>query len=125
MSVINKIMESAMSDVDVLRRLDADNDNFALFREVDFHFRCPDKAKAELVAEFLTDFQFGQAQVSKHEANENDPSANEAGEYCVDLVISMPVTQNIISCVSGFMVCIAELYDIEFDGWGCCAVQDD
>ncbi|EIA1305155.1 ribonuclease E inhibitor RraB, partial [Vibrio vulnificus] len=59
MSIVNKIIESAESDVDVLRRLDAEGDNFSLFREVDFHFKCPDSHTADVVAGFINDFQFG------------------------------------------------------------------
>ena len=35
------------------------------------------------------------------------------------LVINMPVTQNVINSVSGLMTCIAAIYDLEYDGWGC------
>ncbi|AXB33238.1 ribonuclease E inhibitor RraB [Vibrio campbellii] len=108
MSIVNKIIESAESDVDVLRRLDAEGDNFSLFREVDFHFKCPDPDKADVVAGFINDFQFG---VAEHVVQD--------GLHYVDVKITMPVNQNIVSCVSGFMVCVAELYKVEFDGWGC------
>ena len=110
MSVIQKIMDGAESDTDVLRRLDEQGDDFSKPREVDFHFKCPSEEKAETVAGFLDDFQFGSARV-----------INEEGSYAVQVLIAMPVTQNVALCVSGFMTCIAELYEVEFDGWGCIA----
>jgi hypothetical protein len=110
MSVIGKLMDSAASDIDVLRSLDGSGDDFSKFRNVDFLFRCPDKDKAELVAGFINDYQFGQAVPS-----------SESGENTILVTINMPVEQNIILSVSGFMTCLAELYGLEFDGWGCVA----
>jgi hypothetical protein len=110
MSVIAKLMEATETDTDVLRSLDSNNDDFSKFREVDFTFKCESKDKADTVAEFLDDYQYGRTKVLL-----------EDGQYMVQLLIDMPVTQNIILCVSGFMTCIAELYSVEVDGWGCMA----
>ncbi len=74
-------MESAEGDIDVLQRLDADGDDFSQFREVDFHFKCPTAEKAELVADFINDFNFGNA-----EAVETDDA------HFVNVVITMPAS---------------------------------
>lgn len=103
-------MEATEADTDVLRRLDADGDDFNKVREVDFTFKCATQDKAETVAGFLDDFQYGKASVIV-----------EDNEFIVQLLINMPVTQNVLLCVSGFMTCIAELYGVEIDGWGCVA----
>ena len=103
-------MEATEVDTDVLRSLDSNGDDFSQFREVDFTFKCSSQEKAETVAGFLDDFQYGKASVLKEE-----------NEYMVQVLINMPVAQNIILCVSGFMTCIAELYGVEVDGWGCIA----
>ena len=110
MSVIGKLIDSAVADVDVLRSLDRNGDDFSKFRDVEFFFRCPDQEKADLVAGFINEYQFGQA-VPNH----------EDGESTILVTINMPVEQHIILSVSGFMTCIAELYGIELDGWGCVA----
>jgi len=110
MSVISKLMEASEADTDVLRRLDSDGDDFSKFREVDFTFKCESEEKADTVADFLRDYQYGKTSVLL----ENE-------QYFVQVLIDMPVTQNIMLCVSGFMVCIAELYNVEVDGWGCIA----
>ncbi|MBB1328416.1 ribonuclease E inhibitor RraB [Pseudoalteromonas sp. SR43-7] len=110
MSVISKLMEATEADTDVLRSLDSNNDDFSKFREVDFTFKCESKDKADTIAGFLDDYQYGRANV-----------ITEDDQYMVQLLIEMPVTQNIILCVSGFMTCLAELYNVEVDGWGCIA----
>ncbi len=113
MSVIQKIMESSETDTDVLRRLDSEGDNFTAVREVDFTFICPDMNKAEVVAGFLGDYQFGRSEI-----------INEQDQWEVLVQIDMPVTQNVLLSISAFMTCIAELYGVEYDGWGCVAQND-
>ena len=110
MSVVEKLMDGAIADVDVLRSLDAQGDRFDTPRDVDFLLRAPNREKAELVAGFINEYQYGVAK----------PLHDEGGDS-IQVVINMPVTQNLILSVSGFMTCIAAIYDLEFDGWGCVA----
>lgn len=110
MSVVTKLMDGAVADVDVLRSLDGQGDDFKIPRDVDFLLRAPNREKAELVARFINEHQYGIAQ-SLHDEN---------GDR-IAVVIHMPITQNVILSVSGFMTCIAALYGLEFDGWGCVA----
>lgn len=110
MSVVEKLMDGAVADFDVLRSLDGQGDEFALARDVDFLLRAPNREKAELVAQFINEYQYGAA----------TPFHDENGDS-VQVVINMPVTQNVILSVSGFMTCLAAIYGLEFDGWGCVA----
>ena len=114
MSVISKLMEATEVDTGVLRSLDSNGDDFGKFREVDFTIKCDSREKAETIAGFLDDYQYGKASV-----------IDEDGESYVQLLIDMPVTQNILLCVSGFITCIAELYGAEVDGWGCIAQNEN
>jgi hypothetical protein len=108
MSVLKKLVDGAIVDVGVLRSLDEQGDDFTKFRDVDFLLRCPTQEKAELVAAFINEYQFGQASVFE-----------EDEKPCVQVIINMPVTRNVILSVSGFMACIATMYELDFDGWGC------
>ncbi len=110
MSVVEKLMDGAVADIDVLRSLDGQGDVFTLARDVDFLLRAPNREKAELVAQFINEYQYGAS----------TPLHDENGDS-VQVVINMPVTQNVILSVSGFMTCLAAIYDLEFDGWGCVA----
>jgi hypothetical protein len=40
------------------------------------------------------------------------------GEFRVVATIDMPVEQQEILCVSGFMRCVAALFSVSYDGWG-------
>jgi hypothetical protein len=108
MSVIGKLIETAASDTDLLRSLDAQGDDFAIPRDVDFLLRAPSKEKSEIAASFINECQFGVAT-----AQESD------GEHSVLVVVHMPIQQHVILSVSGFMGCICELYGLDYDGWGC------
>lgn len=112
MSIIEKLMDSAVADTDVLRRLDESGDRFEVFREVDFIISAKDQNKAETIVDFINDYHYGKAKLSD-EANE------------VIVVIKMPVTQAVILCVSGFLNCVAELFDAELEGWGCIAQSEE
>lgn len=110
MAAIEKLMDSAEADINVLRALDQQGDIFSAHRQVNFLLRAESRDKAQLVAGFINDYQFGVAT-----ANEDETG------HSIQVIINMPVEQNIILSVSGFMTCIAELYGLEYDGWGCSA----
>ncbi len=108
MSILEKLMDSAIADTDVLRRLDQEGDNFEIFRDVDFVIVAKNPDKASVIRDFINDHYFGQASL------EDDPCE-------VRVVVHMSVTQSVILSVSGFMNCVAELFDAELEGWGCIA----
>lgn len=108
MSVVEDLMATAEADVDLLRSLDAKGDNFAVQRDVDFSFHAPTAEKAELIRDFINEYQYGVASV-----HEDD------GVHRIQVVVNMPIQQHIIGAVSGFMVCVAHLYELEYLGWGC------
>ncbi len=110
MKVVQDLIDGAISDVDVLRSLDAQGDDFSKFREVDFLILAPSQEKAEIICGFINDYRYGHAstQVSN-------------GSHQVRVLVQMPVTQSVVSCVAGFMTCVAHLYGGSLDGWGCVA----
>ena len=110
MAVIEKLMESVEADINVLHALDRQGDRFSISRPVDFLLRAESREKAVLVAGFINDYQSG---IAKANEDENGHS--------IQVLTNTPVEQNVILSISGFMLCIAELYGLEYDGWGCTA----
>ena len=113
MSFISELMNIAAADTDVLRSLDEEGDDFSIPRDVDFLLRAADKDKAELVCGYVNDYSYGNAKVQETE-----------DAYSVAVVIHMPVTQHVILSVSGFIATICQLYQLEYDGWGCVAQKN-
>ena len=108
MKVVDELMQTAAADVELLRKLDSQGDQFGVFRDVEFLLRAPTAEKASTVASFINEHQYGVATPQDLEAS---PS--------VLVVVHMPIQQHILQSVSGFMVCISQLFGLEYDGWGC------
>ncbi|MBB5211507.1 ribonuclease E inhibitor RraB [Microbulbifer hydrolyticus] len=111
MAIIDKLMDGSESDIQVLRSLDAQGDNFSTFRDVDFLIEAPSKEKAGLICGFINDYNYGTASVL----------AEHDGLHRVQVIIHMPINQHIISSTAGFMLCVASLFDGTLNGWGCVA----
>jgi hypothetical protein len=109
--MIEKLMDGAEADVNVLQSLNEQGDNFSSFRDVDFLIEAPNEDKAELICGFINDFSYGSASL----AGEVD------GLFRVQVIINMPVNQAIVSSIAGFMSCVASLFDGDLNGWGCVA----
>ena len=106
-TVFDLLHENAVADTDLLRKKDALGDVFFMPRDVDFAFKTPEEENANYLCEYINGKSFGKAQVRKGD-----------GLYWVICIIHMPITQNVICAVSGFMVCLSRLFLVEYDGWG-------
>ncbi|WP_269504034.1 hypothetical protein [Burkholderia sp. IMCC1007] len=65
MSTIANLMNTAIVDVELLRTLDANGDDFGIPRDVEFLMRGPSAEKASIVAGFIDDYQYGRATVDQ------------------------------------------------------------
>ena len=83
-------------------------DTFTIAREVDFAFETKDKQRANDFADFVNGKSYGNAVVRKV-TDDN---------FQVLVLITMPIAQPLIGCVSGFMLCLSRLFHIEYLGWG-------
>ena len=108
MNMFELLHQTAVADTDLLRKNDKMGDIFTIAREVDFAFETADRERADDFAEFLNGKSYGKATVRK--ITDND--------FRVIVLITMPITQHVIGCVSGFMLCLSRLFQIEYLGWG-------
>jgi len=106
-STVRLLLETAKADTDLLMAKDSHGDVFTIPRQVDFLFRAPTAEKAKLVASFINDNRYGEATASSDDHG-----------HRVQVLITMPITQNVICSVSGLMACISKLFEIDYDGWG-------
>ena len=65
-----------------------------------------DAEKAHIVCNFINDNRYGNARLEQAD-----------DQYHVAVQIRMPTQQNILCSVSALMVCIARIFDVEYDGW--------
>jgi len=107
-SVVEALLDNAYQDSQLLEVNDQKGDIFSTPRDVKFILYAKDKAKSELVSNFINDNCYGDASFSEHE-----------GKFCIIVVVHMPINQNILNSISGLMTCIVSIYDLDYDGWGC------
>lgn len=108
MNMFELLHQAALADTDLLRKNDAMGDIFTIAREVDFAFETEDEQRADDFAEFVNGKSYGKAAVRK--ITDDD--------FQVLVLITMPITQQLIGCISGFMLCLSRLFQIEYLGWG-------
>jgi len=114
MHIIDKLLNSAYQDSELLKQRNEMGDVFNAFRDVDFCIDAPDQEKADIVCSFINDNRYGEARVE--EADDN---------YRVITVTNTPVSQPIISALSANMVSIADIFGCEFNGWGAVIVSEN
>lgn len=106
--VVAALLDNAYQDTQLLISNDQHGDILSEFREVDFTLYSKNKEMGELIVSFINDNNYGKASYEEIEQS-----------HRITVVINMPATQNLICSVSGLMVCLAALYDLEYGGWGC------
>jgi len=107
MSLVDTLLTTAYEDTQLLIKNDGLGDIFSTPRDVDFILNCPSREKAETVSSFVSDNQYGVPTI------EGDDSSLR---LCI--TVFMPITQQVLCSVSGFMACLAKLFSLEYDGWG-------
>ena len=107
--MLDLLRDNAIADTDLLRQNDRLGDIFTVAREVDFAFETGDRRRGDDFAEFVNGKNYGVAAVSEL----------EEGRFRVLVLITMPITQHLIGCISGFMLCLSRLFQIDYLGWGC------
>ena len=114
MHIIDKLLNSAYQDSELLKQRNEMGDVFNAFRDVDFCIDAPSQDQADTVCSFINDNRYGEARVEGTDGN-----------YRVITITNTPVTQSIISALSANMVSIAELFGCEFNGWGAVVISEN
>jgi hypothetical protein len=111
MSVVKLLIDTAVEDSNLLVKNQELGDRPEIPRDVDFVLYAKDEEKAKLVASFVTDYRYGRPAVQQVE---------HRGVVSWRLVITIhtPTTENIVMTLSAFMVCLSQLYHLDYDGWG-------
>jgi hypothetical protein len=113
MSLVESLLDNADSDRDLLRKNEAIGDIASIPRDLDFVLYAKNQKKAELVCSFVHDNSYGR---SFYQAVPENPARSQ---HRIIVQVFMPTTEHAVCAVSGLMVCLAKLYDLEYDGWGC------
>jgi hypothetical protein len=107
MAIVDTLLKTAFEDTQLLLKNNSLGNQFSIPRDVDFTLVAPDEAKATTVCQFINDNQYGVARVE-----------NTAGQIRIVVAIHMPIEQHILCSVSGLMASIAEIFGLQYSGWG-------
>ena len=112
MSVVELLLENAVEDNHLLMKMQGLGDRLDCARDLDFVLYAKDEKRAKLVASFVKDNRYGKPSVRR---------IKHAGEIAWRLlvVIHAPATEHVVHTLSAFMTCLAGIYDLEYEGWGC------
>jgi len=104
-------METAVEDSKLLFKNQELGDQPEIPRDIDFLLYAKTEERAKLVAGFITDYRYGCTVVKRTE---------HQGEILWSLLVTIhtPATENVVMTLSAFMVCLSQLYDLDYDGWG-------
>jgi len=111
MSVVKLLMDTAVEDSKLLVKNQEMGDRPEIPRDVDFVLYAKDEEKAKLVASFITDYRYGKPAVERVEHR-------GVVSWRLLVTIHTPTTENVVMTLSAFMVCLSQLYDLDYDGWG-------
>jgi len=111
MSVVKLLMDTAVEDSKLLAKNQELGDRPEIPRDVDFVLYAKDEEKAKLVAGFISDYRYGRTTVERVEHR-------GVVSWRLLVTIHTPTTENLVMTLSAFMVCLSQLYDLDYDGWG-------
>jgi hypothetical protein len=81
-------------------------------RDIDFVLYAKNEERVNLVASFVTDYRYGKPTVQRVERH-------GAVSWQLQITIHSPATENVVMTLSAFMVCLSQVYGLDYDGWGC------
>ena len=105
--IIDCLLDNAYQDTQVLLVNEKEGDQFAVPRYVEFVFRTPDKSKAETVSSFIADNRYADSTAIVQDGDHSE----------LRVRVHMPLRQPVLCSVSALMACLAQIFDIEYDGW--------
>jgi hypothetical protein len=111
MNIAKLLMDTAVEDSRVLVKNQELGDRAEIPRDIDFVLYARNEERAKLVAKFIMDYRYGRPTIRHMERD---------GADAWELLISIhaPTTENVVMTLSAFMVCLSQLYDLDYDGWG-------
>ncbi len=114
MHIVERLLETAYQDTQLLEKRKAMGDILSLFHTVDFCLGTDDGKQANTVCSFISDNQYGTAHVEENE-----------GAFRIITIVETPITESIICSLSANMVSLSYMFNVDYIGWGSCIETGD
>ncbi len=110
MGTVERLMDAAVADNELLVKNQELGDDAQIARDIEFHFYAQDEERAKLVASFVSDCRYGRPSISRTEHH-------GTVAWRLSVAINTLMTENLVMTLSAFVVCLSQLYGLEYDGW--------
>ena len=112
MKLVDTLLNTSEADCDLLRKNLTLGDDPELPRDIDFTLHAKTEERAQLICDFVTDNHYGRPSYQRFDHDDGSVL------WTLSIVIHSPTTEHVICTLSAFMACLAQLYDLDYDGWG-------
>lgn len=106
MTLVTSLADEASMDIELLKAIKSQGDNWSIARNLEFMMETKSKNNAEKAASFIQNNQFGETKILE-----------VGGLYVLMVFVEMPLHVNAVLSVSGFMTCIADMFNLKGTGW--------
>lgn len=106
MQLANILANTAQGDIELLNVIKSQGDNATIARELEFSLISKCKEDAENAASFIQKNHFGETKLFEVEGN-----------HVLFVFVKMPLQMNAVLSVSGFMSCVSNIFNLQYDGW--------
>src|SRR5690349_16575213 len=108
MNIVKALESRAVLDTSMLHQRECARDQLNQPRDLLFAFRAKCGEQARTIARIAEDNSYGRAQVFP-----------EKDEWRVEITIFAPASTSVLHALSAAMLCLAQLYHVEYEGWSC------
>jgi len=110
MHLIKLLLDNAVQDNQVLVQNREIGDRTEMARDIEFVLYAKTEERAKLAANFIADNRYGRPALEEIERDGGN-------SWQLLVTIHAPATENVLHTLSAFMVCLSQLYDLDYDGW--------
>lgn len=106
MSLVSILEDAAGMDIHLLKAISDQGDDPSVARNLEFMMGATSKKNIEKAASFIKKNRFGETTIFECD-----------GRHLVMVYVEMPLHLNAVLSVAGFMKCVSDMFNIEYDGW--------
>jgi hypothetical protein len=112
MNIVKTLESRATLDTSMLHQRECAGDPLNQPRDLLFAFHAKCEKQARALARFAEDNAYGRAQAFP-----------DQDDWRAEITIFTPATSNVLHSLSALMLCLAQLYHLDYVGWSCIPQQ--
>ena len=111
MNIVKALGARALLDMSMLNQRECAGDQLDQPRDLLFAFHAKSMEQARAMERAVEDNNYGRVQAF--------PAEPYNDGWRVEITIFSPATANLLQSLSALMLCLAQLYHVQYEGWSC------